>query len=707
MKVVNYYGPLLALPPIPLESSCDISNFAGVVYSGIAEFVNLRSIEAAGEAFFDKYERCTNRKVKNTERRILNPKETTRTEYLYSKSNESKYGTSRNKSNNVATTSIVTLSRLKELVKEPKTLYDKLGILEVSDTKEIKKAYRKLVLAYHPDKQKNKASLDTTKISDDNISSESCLKSSSDPFLAIQEAYEILSNPILKQSYDSALPFDESIPTSYTGEKGNFEIFKSTFEPVFKRNSHWSLNKPVPSLGNLDETLEKVESFYRFWRSFQTCRDFSIHYEYDISQSECREEKRWMERQNSKIRTKYLNQEVSRINKLVEMAYKHDPRIIAYKEDQKVKKEQEKMRREKEKFQKLEEEQKIREEIQKKEEDIKRKTEQLKYKIKSLRLSIRTQIRKACMLEELFEFNTDFFSFIDGINIFLQMNGNCSCLFLENLNKKIKNFKQSISNSSNSDNDFIFKTISYKQWDDWLLKNNETELEVLDNFIDIWLNNYYSETKTYELAVIFCMVIGIPQINLTKSDKIEKVVTESTGKKNVQSFKWTVSELSLLAKALQKYPGGVNRRWELVTEFVGNTKTKEEILIKVKELSEAEKLAKLSLEVAEESAFDIFLNVNKGVFKKCDNIPDIRDLADMSNNSNINEKPKSKNEDIWTEGQQTCFEVALRKYPTSLPAKERWEKIASEVPDKTSSQCIARFKFIREQVKAKLNTRKT
>ncbi|OII71593.1 hypothetical protein cand_033060 [Cryptosporidium andersoni] len=698
MKVMNYYGPLLALPPISLESSCDISNLSGVVYSGIAEFVNSRSIEAAGEAFFDKYERCTNRKVKNTERRILNPKETTRTEYLYSKLNESKCGTSRNKSNNIAT-SIVTLSRLKELVKEPKTLYDKLGILEISDTKEIKKAYRKLVLAYHPDKQKNKASLDTTKINDDSISS--------DPFLAIQEAYEILSNPILKQSYDSALPFDESIPTSYTGEKGNFEIFKSTFEPVFKRNSRWSLNKPVPSLGNVDETLEKVELFYRFWRSFQTCRDFSIHYEYDISQSECREEKRWMERQNSKIRTKYLNQEVSRINKLVEMAYKHDPRIIAYKEEQKVKKEQEKMRREKEKLQKLEEEQKVREEIQKKEEDIKRKAEQLKYKTKTLRLSIRTQIRKACILEELFEFNTDFFSFIDGINIFLQMNENCSCLFLENLNKKIEDFKQSILNSSNSDDDFIFKTISYKQWNDWLLKKNETELEILDNFIDIWLNNYYSETKTHELAVIFCMVLRIPQINLAKSNTIEKVVTESIEKKNVQSSKWTISELSLLAKALQKYPGGVNRRWELVTKFVGNTKTKEEILIKVKELSEAEKLAKLSSEIAEESAFDIFLNVNKGVFKKCDNIPDIRDLADMSNNSNIDRKPKFENEDIWNEEQQSCFEVALRKYPTSLPAKERWEKIASEVPDKTSSQCIARFKFIREQIKAKLNTRKT
>ncbi|HEX8514554.1 MAG TPA: J domain-containing protein [Bacteroidia bacterium] len=64
-----------------------------------------------------------------------------------------------------------------------KDFYDILKIPATSDSAEIKKAYRLLALKYHPDKNPN------------NIESEST-------FLAIQEAYETLSDPILRKAYD-------------------------------------------------------------------------------------------------------------------------------------------------------------------------------------------------------------------------------------------------------------------------------------------------------------------------------------------------------------------------------------------------------------------------------------------------------------------------------------------------------------------------
>ena len=61
--------------------------------------------------------------------------------------------------------------------------YDVLGVSRSTSTEEIKKAYRKLAIKYHPDKNP-----------DD--------KSAEDKFKEAAEAYEVLSNPEKKQRYD-------------------------------------------------------------------------------------------------------------------------------------------------------------------------------------------------------------------------------------------------------------------------------------------------------------------------------------------------------------------------------------------------------------------------------------------------------------------------------------------------------------------------
>lgn len=47
-------------------------------------------------------------------------------------------------------------------------------------------------------------------------------------------------------------------------------------------------------------------------------------------------------------------------------------------------------------------------------------------------------------------------------------------------------------------------------------------------------------------------------------------------RKKAQQASWTVEELSLLAKALQKFPGGTARRWYHVATYIG-TKTQDEV----------------------------------------------------------------------------------------------------------------------------------
>ena len=55
--------------------------------------------------------------------------------------------------------------------------------------------------------------------------------------------------------------------------------------------------------------------------------------------------------------------------------------------------------------------------------------------------------------------------------------------------------------------------------------------------------------------------------------------------------------------------------------------------------------------------------------------------------------------DDWLEGQNAKLVAAMKKYGKAEP--ERWTKIAAMVPGKTPSQCIKRFKSLRDTVRAK------
>lgn len=71
---------------------------------------------------------------------------------------------------------------------DSKGYYKSLGINENASDTEIKKAYRKLSLLYHPDKQANKSDEER--------------KEAEDKFKEINEAYQVLSDPEKRQNYD-------------------------------------------------------------------------------------------------------------------------------------------------------------------------------------------------------------------------------------------------------------------------------------------------------------------------------------------------------------------------------------------------------------------------------------------------------------------------------------------------------------------------
>ena len=56
-------------------------------------------------------------------------------------------------------------------------------------------------------------------------------------------------------------------------------------------------------------------------------------------------------------------------------------------------------------------------------------------------------------------------------------------------------------------------------------------------------------------------------------------------------------------------------------------------------------------------------------------------------------------EQTWTQIEQKTFEQAIKQFPKGTP--ERWERIAAKVPGKSVDDCIQRFKYLAQMVKAK------
>lgn len=121
--------------------------------------------------------------------------------------------------------------------------------------------------------------------------------------------------------------FNDELPTfDPAGDRDFFEVFG----PVFARNAFWSRVKPVPTMGGPADSIQKVMRFYDFWERFDSWREFTHEEEYDLSQAEGRYEKRYMERENRRMKAHLFKEEHARIRKLVNMAYENDPRVIKH-----------------------------------------------------------------------------------------------------------------------------------------------------------------------------------------------------------------------------------------------------------------------------------------------------------------------------------------------------------------------------------------
>ncbi|KAL6096778.1 dnajc21 [Pungitius sinensis] len=220
--------------------------------------------------------------------------------------------------------------------------YDILDVKRDAGDGDLKKAYRKLALKWHPDKNLDNAD------------------EAAEYFKLIQAAYDVLSDPQERAWYDNHRDAllkggvsgdyeDDSIDllqyftvTCYSGfgddEKGFYTVYRNLFESIVKEEmEHVKVDeeeeeKDFPPFGDSESDYDSVvHMFYGYWQSFCTRKNFAWKEEYDTRQASNRWEKRAMEKENKKTREKARKERNELVRQLVAFVRKRDRRVQAHK----------------------------------------------------------------------------------------------------------------------------------------------------------------------------------------------------------------------------------------------------------------------------------------------------------------------------------------------------------------------------------------
>ena len=546
---------------------------------------------------------------------------------------------------------------------EELSYYQILGNIQMYSTQEqIKKAFHKACLKYHPDKE------DSSSNANGNESSEKKKKRGEDPvFLKVKEAFETLSDPKLRKSYDSTVDFDDRIPSvaDVRSERDFYVVFGECFERNLrfaaenepgldvngkrgKKKSNGNTkgkSKGPPSIGDSNTSIDDVHQFYDYWVRFESWRDFTLpatkELEHDTDMAECRYEKRWMEKEIARKAKALKRDEMARITKLVDRAMSLDPRLQREKKRvEKEKKEKQRLRKEKqereerERREKVEREEKERieqENLEKEERaKLKMQKEQGKKVLRKAKQTFRKIVLEGYEAESTCSKTWDTFDHMNDDLEFL-----CSWLSLVDL--------QSLTNDLTKDVETNFNLVVVR---DAARKHRKV-----------------AEIQSKE---------DKEQRELLRQADVEK---EAAKKAASASKPWSKEELSALAKAVKKYPPGGANRWDSIALFINN-------------------LLKLADPRTKEECIEKYNAVASGAVQ-----PSSTETVPQSTSETNSSKDTESI--AWSEEQDKQLQEGLAKYPSSMDKNERWTAIAKCVSGKSKKECVQRFKAIREALKKK------
>lgn len=238
--------------------------------------------------------------------------------------------------------------------------YEVLDVARDADLAEIKAAYKKLALKWHPDKN-----LDNP-------------EDAKEQFQLIQQAYEVLSDRQERAWYDnhreqilrgSDSGFEDNTldvyqyftSTCFKGygddDSGFYAVYRKVFESIAKEDMEFMENKEdfcsIPMFGESTSDYEPVvKQFYDYWSAYSTRKSYTWLDPYNIKEARDRRTIKVIEKENKKVRQKAKKERNEEVRALVAFVRKRDRRVQNQAKLQEAKKLENRQKQEKLKIQK-------------------------------------------------------------------------------------------------------------------------------------------------------------------------------------------------------------------------------------------------------------------------------------------------------------------------------------------------------------------
>ena len=588
---------------------------------------------------------------------------------------------------------------------DEENLYEVLGVGHIgfnATAEQIKKAYQKMLLVHHPDKKQQNEGAAAAEEGASGAKGAGGAKGGAkddegaDPaFLAVQNAFDVLSDAEKKRGYDSQFDFDDWIPNGAVDEFGAGKgagkaDFYALYGPVFARNARFSERRPVPALGGDAASDDDVQAFYDFWYAFDSWRDFSKFDEHDPSDAEHRQEKRWMEQQNLTERKRRKKKEMARVLALVERADARDPRLA-------------RMRRA--------------------EKDAKAAAKRKKAEARAAREAeaeaARAATRAALEAERA------------AAAAKAKAAADAAKQSKKALKKQLRKRRQKLRAC----------------WAAAGKKADAPALEALCSLVedpaalDALLpsgDGGAFDVERARAAGIAARKAKVERDAAAAAARKEALAREAKAKADKAAAAragsgapWDAQDIALLAKAVKRFPAGTRKRWRQVAAFVNANsgkpdveRTREEVIAKA---TKAKAVAGGDGATVSAGAFASFksqkkeLKDPKAEQRRLANEARARMAAAEANKKGRPQQPARQQQQRpqpaaaaggggggggggsaeWTTAQQAALEKGLKTFPSSLKPQERWTKIASLVEGKSMRDCVARFKQLRAMAMAR------
>lgn len=144
---------------------------------------------------------------------------------------------------------------------------------------------------------------------------------------------------------------------------------------------------------------------------------------------------------------------------------------------------------------------------------------------------------------------------------------------------------------------------------------------------------------------------------------------------------WTDDDLTELIRLVKKYPNGTLSRWEVIAGYMNRS---------VQEVTfMAARMKENGYRIPNEQPESVAEAIVQETAIKTKRI--VEPQTEMKNDSSFDA--------LWSQEQQKLLETAIVKYPKTSVG-DRWQKIAHTVPGKTREECLTRYKYLVEKVKA-------